>query len=164
MTSDLNPLFADSLGGAIFSEDKQYRYALWRIWNEDLDSVMFIMLNPSTADEKKNDPTINKCIAYAKRWGYGAVFVCNLYAYRNKDPKVLEHVPDPVGPDCDQWIITVSKIMTLRIAAWGNGTISKGRVDKVRSLTGPLNCLEKSKSGNPKHPLYLRKNLFPRFF
>lgn len=154
----------ESVSGAIISEDEKYRYVLWRIWDKDLDPVMFIMLNPSTADATKNDPTINKCMAYAKRWGYGSIFVCNLYAYRSRDPKALEHVLNPIGPDCDSWLITVSKVSPMKIAAWGNGMVSKGRVEKVRHLVGPLNCLEISKSGNPKHPLYLRKNLLPRFF
>jgi len=154
----------EGVSGAIISEDEKYRYSLWRIWDKELDSCMWIMLNPSTADATKNDPTINKCIAYAKWWGYGSIFVCNLYAYRARDPKILEYVPDPVGPLCDQWLITISKIAVLRMAAWGNNMLSHRRVNKVKSLMGPLSCLDISKSGNPKHPLYLRKTLLPRLF
>jgi len=159
MTNDLT-----TSSGAIISEDEKYRYALWRTWDKKRDPVMFIMLNPSTADATKNDPTINKCIAYAKRWGYGALIVCNLYALRSRDPKALLSDSDPIGPDCDQWLVTMSKFAAMKIAAWGNKSVLQWRVDKVRALVGPLNCLEKSKSGNPKHPLYLRKNLFPKFF
>jgi len=154
----------EGLRGAIISDDEKYRYALWRVWDEDLDPVMFIMLNPSTADAKKDDPTISKCIAYTKRWGYGSVFVCNLYAYRTTYPEILKTVNDPVGPLTDRWMKTVSLMCAMKIAAWGNNLLSQSRVDQVRRIVTPLNCLEKSKSGNPKHPLYLRKNLKPISF
>ena len=165
MDERLSQIIKQGLNGAIISEDEKYRYALWRIWDEDKPTVMFIMLNPSTADATKNDATINKCVAYAKRWGlYGGIFVCNLYALRSRDPGLLKFDQDPIGPDCDKWLITVSAMCTMKIAAWGNKILSQGRVFRVKTIVSPLNCLEKSKAGNPKHPLYLRKNLTPRFF
>lgn len=150
--------------GAEISKDEKYRYSLWRIWDRDKDFVAFIMLNPSTADANKDDATIRKCIAYAKRWGYGGIYVGNLYAYRSRDPKVLGKVEDPVGPDCDTWLVSISAICKIRIAAWGNNVISKQRIEQVRRVVPRLHYLELSKSGQPKHPLYLRKNLTPRKF
>jgi len=150
--------------GAIISDDKNYRYALWRIWDHRLKLIMFIMLNPSTADEKKNDPTIHKCITYAKRWGYGGILIGNLYAFRSTNPLALNFESNPVGPDCDFYLSEMIKHVDLKIAAWGNNGITKGRTDKVKSLMGKLHYLELSKSGNPKHPLYLRKTLKPQSF
>lgn len=147
--------------GAIMSKDHKYRYLLWRKWDQDGDFVMFIMFNPSTADDSKDDPTIKKCIAYAKAWGYGGIAVVNLFAYRSKHPDIIAHVEDPVGPFCDYWIKRVAPYCKVKIAAWGNMNSSDARKDKVRILAGKLHCLELSKSGQPKHPLYLRKNLKP---
>lgn len=148
--------------GAIISDDEKYRYCLHRIWNRKLSYVMFIMLNPSTADANKDDATIRKCMAYAKAWGYGGILVGNLYALRSRDPKALEHDPDPIGPDCDRWLKVMAKTCDLRIAAWGNKILSTKRADQVQAIISPLSCLELSKNGNPKHPLYLRKTLKPR--
>lgn len=156
--------------GAMISEDEKYRYALWRTWDKDKPVVMFIMLNPSTADGNKDDPTIRKCMAYAKAWGYGALIVGNLYAFKTKDPKVLENILFPIGPHCDSWLYTLSKMADLRIAAWGNKILSDKRVEQVKGILSShmkgivsrLYYLELSKSGNPKHPLYLRKNLKPQ--
>ena len=148
--------------GATISDDEKYRYCLHRIWNRKLSYVMFIMLNPSTADANKDDATIRKCMAYAKTWGYGGILVGNLYALRSRDPKALEYSSDPVGPDCDRWLKVMAKVCDLRIAAWGNKILSTKRADQIKNLIPPLSCLELSKNGNPKHPLYLRKTLKPR--
>lgn len=150
--------------GAMISSDGKYRYALWRTWDKNKPVVMFIMLNPSTADGTKDDPTIRKCIAYAKAWGYGALIVGNLYAFRSRNPKLLAHEEDPVGSNCGLWLYTLSKMADLRVAAWGNNILSRKRVKQVENLIPGLYCLELSKSGNPKHPLYLRKNLKPQSF
>jgi len=150
--------------GAMLSHDEKYRYALWRTWDKNKPVVMFIMLNPSTADAKKDDPTIRKCIAYAKSWGYGTLIVGNLYAFRSKNPKSLEFEEYPIGPNCNSWLQTLSKMADLRVAAWGNKILSRKRIKQVENLIPSLHYLELSKSGNPKHPLYLRKNLKPRSF
>ena len=150
------------ISGATVSNDEKYRYTLWRTWDKDKPVVMFIMLNPSTADAKKDDPTIRKCMAYAKAWGYGALIVGNLYAFRTKDPELLTYEEDPIGPHCDSWLYTLSKMSDLRVAAWGNKILSKKRVEQVKGIVSHLYYLELSKRGNPKHPLYLRKNLKPQ--
>lgn len=150
--------------GAVLSYDKKYRYALWRRWDPTLKTIMFIMLNPSTADETKNDPTIHKCMEYAKRWGYGTLLVGNVYAYRSSDPRVLSTIQNPIGELCDSYIYEMAKHSDMIIAAWGNNIISDNRVNAIRAITGKLYCLEKSKSRHPKHPLYLRKTLKPISF
>ena len=143
--------------GAIIEDE--YRYLLWRKWDPSLEGVLFIMLNPSTADSKKNDPTITKCIKYAKNWGFGSLFVVNLYAYRTSDPRTLVMVDNPVGPKNDEYIKTLSSIIPNKIAAWGNSIFIESRVKRVYPLVDPVYYLDLSKSGNPKHPLYLPKNI-----
>lgn len=82
---------------AIISECGKYRYSLSRIWDENKANVLFIMLNPSTADGDVDDPTIRRCIGFAKSWGYGGIYVGNLFAYRATDPKELLKVENPIG-------------------------------------------------------------------
>jgi hypothetical protein len=154
--------------GAIISDDNNYRYLLWRKWDNDLTQVVFIMLNPSTADGNKNDPTVKKCMKYAKDWGYGGIVIINLFAYRATNPKELELVKDPIGPLNDEYIKYIIKHYfydkPLVVASWGTFELAKRRVNKVFSLTNSLHYLELSKDGSPKHPLYLRGNLKPKKF
>lgn len=82
---------------AIISEDEKYRYQLSRCWDETKPRILFIMLNPSTADANIDDPTIRRVISFAKSWGYGGVYVGNLFAFRSTDPKGLKQIADPVG-------------------------------------------------------------------
>ena len=89
---------------AIFSKDRIYRYALYRIWNKHLPKVLFIGLNPSTADETKNDPTIRRCIGYAKKWNYGGFIMGNIFAYRSTNPKKLNLINNPIGPKNNYWL------------------------------------------------------------
>ena len=84
---------------AVISQDNKYRYQLSRIWDNEKPTVLFIMLNPSTADADADDPTIRRVVNFAKSWGYGGVFVGNLYAFRSTDPKGLKHTEDPVGEE-----------------------------------------------------------------
>jgi len=154
-------LSKDSEKGAIISPDDKYRYALWRIWDHRVALCMFVMLNPSTADGRKDDPTIKKCMAYAKGWGYGGIYIGNLYAYRSRDPKALAYVEDPVGADCDAYLDWMADKCEMKVAAWGNNALSPGRIREIKKLISPMYCLELSKSRNPKHPLYLSKKLRP---
>ena len=85
--------------GARFSESRTHRYALWRIWEKGAPMVMFVGLNPSTADETQDDPTIRRCIDFAKRWGYGGLYMLNIFAFRATNPKDMKAAADPVGPD-----------------------------------------------------------------
>lgn len=152
---------------AIISECGNYRYSLSRVWDNSKPSVMFIMLNPSTADSENDDPTIRRCIGFAKDWGYGGIIVCNLFAYRATNPKDLLKCSNPFGDENIWHTKSNSEKVNLIITAWGNYPI----VDKVlkglsafRLLTPVLNklhYLELSKTGCPKHPLYLKKELTP---
>ena len=146
---------------AILSADRKYRYVLTRIWDEAKPTVVFIGLNPSTADEETDDPTIRKCIGYAKRWGYGKLIMVNLFAFRSTDPSMLKRVEDPVGPDNGSYIQKCVSESNLVIACWGNHGKLLNR-DKVLMGSLPnLVCLKRNKNGTPHHPLYLSKDITP---
>ena len=147
--------------GAVFSTGRQYRYALWRVWDEVLPTVTFIGLNPSTADEFQDDPTLRRCMGYARGWGFGGVFMGNAFALRSTNPRGLREVSDPVGPLCDHWLQAMAQRAALVVAAWGNQGAYRNRdQDLLQSIEG-LHCLGYTKTGQPKHPLYLPKGLFP---
>lgn len=101
----------------VFSDCRKYRFALWRVWDDSLPRVMFIGLNPSTADESDDDPTLIRCIRYAKSWGYGGICMANLFAFRATDPKVMLSAKDPVGADNDRWLLELSQSSGLVVAA-----------------------------------------------
>jgi len=145
--------------GAVWGEDHRYRYALWRIWDEAVKPVMFIGLNPSTADEHHDDPTLRRCIGYAQDWGYGGLYMLNLFAYRATDPKVLLATPDPVGPEADLWLRKMAQRSACVVAAWGNHGTYLARNEEVCLLFPTLYCLKVNKSGQPSHPLYLPRGL-----
>ena len=146
---------------AILSEDRKYRYILSRTWDETKPTVLFIGLNPSTADEKTDDPTIRKCINYAKCWGYGKIIMANLFAFRSTDPNKLNHEEDPVGPENDSYILKSASGVDLIIACWGNPGRLFSRDKEVISLIPNLHCLKRNKNGTPSHPLYLSKDIKP---
>ena len=144
---------------ATFSNCRKYRYALSRSWDDKKKIVLFIGLNPSTADEKKDDPTIRRCINYAQSWGYGGLQVANLFAYRATKPTKLRYVENPVGDDNDQQLIKLSKMADLTVAAWGNEGALFNRDKQVIKLIPNLMCLKINKSGLPAHPLYQKKDI-----
>jgi hypothetical protein len=158
---DLEGAAATVTNGAVFSKDRRYRYALWRTWEAGDGYVVFIGTNPSTADETTNDPTIRRCVGFAKEWGYQALLMLNLSAYRATDPFLLKYQDDPIGPDNDEVLSRLTADAGMVVAAWGNhGPVQ--RVEAVRSLiTKPLWCLGTNKSGSPKHPLYVRQDVEP---
>jgi hypothetical protein len=139
---------------AQFSECRKYRYALWRIWDESKPYVMFIGLNPSTADESEDDPTIKRCVDFAKSWGYGGLCMTNLFAYRSTDPAKLQIEQDPIGFENDNWLRNLSKSAGVVVAAWGNGGAYLGRSKEVTSMIKNLKCIKLNKTGEPAHPLY----------
>ncbi|HEC24975.1 MAG TPA: DUF1643 domain-containing protein, partial [bacterium] len=94
---------------ANLSECRKYRYALWRTWDELKPCAMFIGLNPSTADETEDDPTIKRCINYSKDWGYGGLCMVNLFAFRATSPSDMRASIEPIGSDNDEWIQKLSK-------------------------------------------------------
>lgn len=149
-----------------FSPCRQYRYALWREWDMINSSyAMFVGLNPSTADEFSDDPTIRRCVDFAKRWGYGALCMTNLFAFRATEPEQMKIQADPIGAENDANLIALAGDAGVVIASWGVHGSHRQRDDKVkRLLAGKLFCLAISKEGLPRHPLYLPKTCKPQPF
>jgi hypothetical protein len=152
---------------AIISECGQYRYALTRTWDESLPKVMFLMLNPSTADANKDDATICRCIGFAKLWGYGGIIVGNLFAFRSTKPDNLLKAGNPIGPGNEASIKQLSTQVDIIVYAWGNGYMVD-RLCKLYPNYKPLAGLEVQarylklmKGGHPRHPLYLRSDMKP---
>mgnify|MGYP003381930750 CR=1 FL=1 len=146
---------------ATFSPCRLYRYELWRKWGEGDRYVMFIGLNPSTADEKTDDPTVRRCMNYAQAWGYGALCMTNLFAYRATKPRDMMSVADPVGPENNHFLLQAAAQAGIIVAAWGTDGAHLGRDTKVREMLPQLTCLRLTKKGHPAHPLYLPKTLKP---
>jgi hypothetical protein len=146
--------------GAVLSSCKTYRYQLWRIWDDTKPKVMFLMLNPSTADANEDDATIRKCTRYAARWGYGGFYVGNLYGFRSKDRSVLKSVLNPIGKDNEMNLLELSKKCDKIVCAWGN---EEGRPERIFSKFKNLHYLKinKDKENSPSHPLYLNGDLIP---
>jgi hypothetical protein len=160
-------LFDPDPGGseAQFSPCGLYRYTLRRTWGE-APPVLFVMLNPSTATAEQDDPTIRRCMGFAKQWGSGGLLVANLYALRSTDPKGLAAVDDPVGPENDLWIERLAGLALRVIVAWGASSgPDPDRPQRVRSLllsgVDELWALGLSRSGAPRHPLYMPKDSNP---
>ena len=126
--------------------------------------VVWIALNPSTAGESINDPTIRREMDFSERWGFSAMRKLNLYAYRSTDPDVLKTIPDPVGPDNDRHIVEGTADAKLIVCAWGTKAIDD-RPAKVLALLREagrtLHCLKRNDDGTPSHPLYLPSDLTP---
>jgi hypothetical protein len=146
---------------AILSDDKKYRYQLSRIWDEDKPCILFIMLNPSTADEEYDDPTIRRVINFAHSWGYGGVYVGNLYAFRSTDPKLLKSAENPIGDDNITHIQHMISLTTMVVYAWGN---NQKEPDWLYKLVDTPYCIDVSIKKIPKHPLYLKGDLQPKLF
>lgn len=153
-----------TLGGhlATFSHDRLYRYSLQRRWGDGPPAV-FIGLNPSTADEQNDDPTIRRCVRFARDWGCGALVMLNLYAWRATDPKGLLRTADPVGPGNDAAIRAIAGDAQLVVAAWGAWPgPDPDRPAAVSALVGELQALGVTKDGQPRHPLYMRTDCTPQ--
>jgi hypothetical protein len=146
---------------ATISPCQKYRYELRRIWDDSKPLVMFVCLNPSTADAHTEDNTSRVCINYAKRWGYGGLLIGNLFAYRSTDVSAIYQVPDPIGTENDAWLKKLQSEAALVVCAWSDAGAYKGRdLDVLSFLHNPY-CLKKLKSGRPGHPLYKRADLKP---
>lgn len=151
--------------GATFSPDRVYRYRLWRSWGDRERRVVFVMLNPSTADETEPDPTITKCIGFAKRWGFEALDVVNLFAYVSPYPKSLRDVADPVGPENDEMLRHVLAEAGRIVLAWGTHAPVRSLIaDRLLQLhalgLGPHDNRKSFRfgrcaDGSPMHPLML---------
>lgn len=146
---------------ADFSPCRNYRYALWRRWDRGGPLVMFIGLNPSTADETEDDPTIRRCIGFAKLWGAGGLCMTNLFAFRATNPRdMIDHL-DPIGPENNFWLQEVAARSGMIIAAWGAHGKHKGRDRDVLNIIPTLYCLGTTKDGQPRHPLYIKADTKP---
>lgn len=149
--------------GAIISECGLYRYRLSRSWGKPDTkpgwgrSVLWIMLNPSTADALEDDRTIGRCVGFADSWGYDGIMVGNLYAYRSTDPKALNGAYDPIGPENYRHIRAMSEEAALTVVAWGGYKAKSSHIDAALDAVKfrPLYCLGTTANGSPKHPLYL---------
>ncbi len=147
--------------GAELSSCRRYRYALWRTWDEEKGRILFIGLNPSTADETVDDPTIRRCISYARQWGYGGIVIGNLFAYRSPHPRNLRQCADPVGPQNDRWLRKLRRQADLVVAMWGNGGAYRGRAGEVLPWFPKLMCLRLTGQGQPHHTRGLPDGLIP---
>lgn len=152
--------------GALFSPCRRWRYLLWRRWERAGDVCVFIGLNPSTADETADDPTIRRCINFAKSWGYGELWMLNAYAFRATDPKAMKaQGPNAVGPLNDEYIRQAATHADVIVAAWGRhcDDLRQRRVVAAVASAGKAVCALKLCAGEtrPNHPLYLRADLRP---
>ncbi len=149
----------DAASTAVYSPCQRYRYLLTRTWNPAGPRALFVMLNPSTATEVQNDPTVERCERRARALGYGAFRVTNIFAFRATDPKVMRAEADPVGPANDQAILDSALWADRIICAWGSHGAHLNRGADVMALlraTGrPLWHLGLTQGGQPKHPLYI---------
>ena len=147
---------------AIISDCGKYRYTLERAWSRDPRYLMYIMLNPSTADAEKDDPTIRRCIGFAKLLGYDGILVGNLYAFRATNPKELRNQGNIVGPDNDKHLLALANRAQQIVCAWGQPGPEIWRARDVRQLLSyPLYALGFTKGGYPRHPLMLPKTARP---
>jgi hypothetical protein len=152
---------------AVFSPDRLYRYVLTRIWDPTVVPAMFVGLNPSTADETKDDPTIRRCMRFARDWGYGGLLMGNLYGLRSTHPCGLytddDSSPvDDVDGRNDGWLTQMSGDAGIVVAAWGATTHPiPGRACRVAEAVGEMLCLGVTKDGHPRHPLYVRADMRP---
>jgi hypothetical protein len=151
--------------GAKFSRCRRWRYLLWRCWDEAKPVANFLMLNPSTADEFKLDPSCTRARNYAERWGFGALVVTNIFGWRSTDPAALRTVADPVGRGNDAAIVKAAKEAKLVVCAWGNHGLHLERAERVtarlRRENVKLSFLRMNGEGQPAHPLYLPSSLKP---
>lgn len=141
-----------------------YRYTLQRgPWLTGQWTVLFVMLNPSTADDQRDDPTIRRCMGFAKTWGFQMMLVGNLYALRATDPHELHTAEDPIGPENDRWLARLVWEATETVVAWGATPRPRPEraqhvLDWLEAHGGPITCLGRTKDGSPRHPLYVRRD------
>lgn len=160
-------LAQDTRSAAGFSADRRHRSWLERRWDEKPfgagDHAAFIGMNPSTADETADDPTVQGCMARARAWGYGACVMLNAFAYRATDKSRLLETPDPIGPDNDAAILRFAASAGVVVAAWGQPPRPlRGRGAEIAAMLAragiALHCFAVNADGSPKHPLYVRRD------
>jgi hypothetical protein len=154
---------------AVFSPDEKYRYLLSRMWDGTKPIVTFIMLNPSTATETVNDPTIERCQRRAKMMGMGGLMVVNLFGLRSTDPEVLYKSDDPIGDENNSYILHAVKESDMVVCGWGKHATLGGRFDRAAIVMGMIRAagraplaLKLNKDGSPSHPLYIGYKVQPK--
>lgn len=152
-------MMLSQFSGAVFDQHRAYRFVLWRFWN-DAPRVLFVGLNPSTADEYSDDPTLKRCCTFAENWGYGGIYLCNLFSYRATEPEDLIVAKAGALHAANIPAITMAtKLVVMTIAAWGDGVeLDKGWkivAGHIKNIISPSMCFGLTQKGNPKHPLYL---------
>lgn len=162
---------SDVSTGATISDCGRYRYMLWRTWDRGLGNCGFVMLNPSTADAAEDDPTIRRCIGFARAWGFGSAYVANIFAFRATKPADLRAAKFPVGPENDRHLIMLATQCTRVVVAWGASCRWKWRqhqdwktlcvLRNSRPGLEQILCLGTTKAGFPRHPLYVRGDTTP---
>lgn len=165
-TNDARPgLFGDTglpTSGAVLSACGTYRYRLWRVWDDCRPAMVWVMLNPSTADATEDDPTIRRCVGFAEREGFGGIDVLNVFALRATDPKELLTHPDPFGPDNETWLLGCRRRHMMSHLVMGFGAILSKRLRPHYARAwccvagNDPHCFGVTKDGWPRHPLYLR--------
>ena len=164
----------DARTGAHFSPCRTWRYLLWRTWNTETPPCMFIGLNPSTADERKDDPTIRRCIRFARDWGHGGLVMANVFPYRSTstqgllDPanprRIGEHARGPRLANLSS-IAFAAKSCAMIVAAWGAFPHAWGEAEEIADyIERELYCLDFTKEGQPRHPLYIAAETKPRLY
>jgi hypothetical protein len=158
-------LKGDAASLAVYSDCERYRYLLTRVWDAGGAKALFVMLNPSTATEVQNDPTVERCERRARALGFGAFRVCNIFAWRDTDPTLMRRAADPVGPANDDAIRESCGWADTIVCAWGTHGAHLGRgpaVERLMRATGrPLHHLGLTKDGHPRHPLYIGYGVKP---
>jgi len=156
---------SDGVATATFDPTRVYRFRLTRTWDPGLPRVNFLMLNPSTADAHVLDPTVRRCVGFARAWGFGTLVVTNIFAFRATDPAVLARVDDPVGPGNDRAIIDAAVSADRVVAAWGTRGSHLARGEQVAGLLVDHGvaamALRATRDRHPAHPLYLRGDTVP---
>ena len=158
----------DAPSTAVYSDCERYRYSLTRTWDAAGRKALFVMLNPSTATEVQNDPTVERCERRARTLGFGAFCVTNIFAWRDTDPRKMRAAADPIGPENDRTILAFTDWADQIICAWGTHGAHLNRGAQMETLlraTGrPLYHLGLSKAGHPKHPLYIAYETQPELW
>jgi len=151
--------------GATFSPCRRWRTLLWRRWDARRPVANFLMLNPSTADEVKLDPSCSRARDYAERWGFGGILITNIFAWRATDPEDMKAARDPVGRGNNAAILRAAREAALVVCAWGNHGGFLGRsaevIEMLRARKIRLHALRVNAGGEPAHPLYLPADLKP---
>jgi len=147
---------------AAFSRCKQYRYALWREWDPEKPRVLFIGLNPATADAQIDDNTMRRCMFYARDWGFGSMAVGSLFAWRTTWPSELKKAAEPVGRYNDRWLKKLAREADMTVAMWGNDGCYLDRATQIKNKLGGLHCFKVTSCGQPHHTRGLRNGLKPQ--